>query len=155
MYSNHFRASTLPISICDMWIKRIEIHFLNIDCVLYCTCVPAFVFLRFVRRMGKAKKLKLSKPKIKIPLSEQIEIDSVVQSKNRSKMRHRQDEDESVSDMWICVARLGMLLISPAYKFVCVVVRWFTAYCTYTETSSRTAERAWRRNGNNRKYSIC
>lgn len=49
--------------------------------------------------MGKAKKLKLLKPKIKIPLSEQIEIDNVVQPKNRSKTRQRQDEDESVSDM--------------------------------------------------------
>lgn len=48
--------------------------------------------------MGKAKKLKLSKPKIKISLSEQIETDSVVQPKNRGKTRHRQDEDEAYVD---------------------------------------------------------
>lgn len=49
--------------------------------------------------MGKAKKLKASKGETKqqnVPLADQMEDEKTVKSKNRHKIRFRNDEDEKV-----------------------------------------------------------
>lgn len=47
-------------------------------------------------KMGKAKKIKVSKGETKIALADQIELEKSVKSNNRQKVRHRTDEDEEV-----------------------------------------------------------
>lgn len=49
-----------------------------------------------VNKMGKAKKIKVSKSETKIGLADQIELEGTVKPKNRQKIRHRTEEDEEV-----------------------------------------------------------
>lgn len=46
--------------------------------------------------MGKAERIKVSKNNCKVSFSQQIEESQTVKSKNRNKIRFRNDEDDEV-----------------------------------------------------------
>lgn len=62
--------------------------------------------------MGKAKKIKPSKIGSKIPLEEDIESSKFARSKNRNKIRLRQDEDEQVRSINFQKINYSMHLLS-------------------------------------------
>lgn len=69
---------------------------------------------------------------MKISLSEQIESDDIVQGKNRDKTRHRQDEDESVSD----VNQLNQVRCCHHIAYM-----WFNLYDLFQFVDSRLTAR--------------
>lgn len=65
-----------------------------------CFCWRLEVQTGIVKKMGKAKKIKVSKGETKeqkISLADQIEQEKAVKLKNRRKVRHRADDEEEVS----------------------------------------------------------
>ena len=60
--------------------------------------------------MGKAKRLKPSQMGTKVPLDQDIEDTKFAKSKNRNKIRLRQDEEEQVSNKNVIVAQITLFL---------------------------------------------
>lgn len=81
-----------------------------------CFCWRLQIQTDIVKKMGKAKKIKVSKGETKeqkISLADQIEQEKAVKLKNRRKVRHRVDDEEEVS---LCLNFLHRILVSSSPK---------------------------------------